>query len=193
MRENPLIAEIARILHQQPEGMSEYELMRQLGFDQLDLASDGADAQLVLFRKHFLIMNALYRLQPIFVDEGFLLVISALNIRLEAITVSSSEYALSDETTPAAVRDYYLDWREFDQSSNASVEALLNSFWQRFIAPDKIVAAHEVLALEMPTDRDTVRKQFRRLAAKHHPDKGGDSTSFQRIREAYETLMAVQL
>jgi len=33
-----------------------------------------------------------------------------------------------------------------------------------------------------------IKKAFRRLAVKHHPDKGGDPEEFKRISRAYEVL-----
>jgi DnaJ-class molecular chaperone len=35
---------------------------------------------------------------------------------------------------------------------------------------------------------DDIKKAYRRLAAIHHPDKGGDTAEFQKVQAAYETL-----
>jgi DnaJ-class molecular chaperone len=35
---------------------------------------------------------------------------------------------------------------------------------------------------------DEIKKAYRRLAAIHHPDKGGDTAEFQKVQAAYETL-----
>ena len=35
---------------------------------------------------------------------------------------------------------------------------------------------------------DEIKKAYRRLASQHHPDKGGDTTKFQQIQSAYDTL-----
>lgn len=35
---------------------------------------------------------------------------------------------------------------------------------------------------------DEIKKAYRSLASKHHPDKGGDTATFQKIQVAYETL-----
>ena len=37
-----------------------------------------------------------------------------------------------------------------------------------------------------------IKKAFRKLAAKHHPDKGGDEEKFKQINEAYSTIGTVQ-
>ncbi len=35
---------------------------------------------------------------------------------------------------------------------------------------------------------ETIKKQYKKLALKYHPDRGGDQALFQKISEAYETL-----
>lgn len=35
---------------------------------------------------------------------------------------------------------------------------------------------------------DEIKKAYRKLAAIHHPDKGGDTAQFQKVQSAYETL-----
>lgn len=35
---------------------------------------------------------------------------------------------------------------------------------------------------------DEIKKAYRKLASQHHPDKGGDTATFQKIQTAYETL-----
>ena len=36
---------------------------------------------------------------------------------------------------------------------------------------------------------DDIKKSYRKLASKHHPDKGGDTAIFQQIQTAYDTLI----
>lgn len=44
--------------------------------------------------------------------------------------------------------------------------------------------------LDIPenADQNEIKKSFRKLSMKHHPDKGGDSNKFAEINEAYEVL-----
>lgn len=44
------------------------------------------------------------------------------------------------------------------------------------------------LQLEANCEQGEITAAYRRLAAVHHPDKGGDTAQFQRIQHAYETL-----
>ncbi|MEH6649365.1 MAG: DNA-J related domain-containing protein [Motiliproteus sp.] len=215
MKHNPLAVPICRILRVNPQGLSEYALLNQLRFDGLEIESKEenkpGNAELLLFRKHFLIMNALYQLQPVFYEEGLYLHVSALLIKLEPIkhvlnelelieldTVEDSthKHLNSDYPQPTfpclageqAIREYYLDWSEFELSSSESVQQLLDSFWQRYYADDQQQQALDHLQLTADCRWPEIRHAYRKLAAIHHPDKGGDSDRFRQIREAYELL-----
>ncbi|HEU4964296.1 MAG TPA: DnaJ domain-containing protein [Bacilli bacterium] len=48
--------------------------------------------------------------------------------------------------------------------------------------------AYDVLGLTGSATWDEVRKAYRDLAAKHHPDQGGDPGLFKAIRQAYKRL-----
>jgi len=47
---------------------------------------------------------------------------------------------------------------------------------------------YEVLGVEKNADEKDIRKAYRKLAVKHHPDKGGDEALFKEISAAYEIL-----
>ncbi len=48
---------------------------------------------------------------------------------------------------------------------------------------------YEILGIQKAASKDEVKKAFRKLAAKYHPDKkGGDEAKFKEISEAYATL-----
>lgn len=48
---------------------------------------------------------------------------------------------------------------------------------------------YEILGIQKTASKDEVKKAFRKLAAKYHPDKkGGDEAKFKEISEAYATL-----
>jgi curved DNA-binding protein len=48
--------------------------------------------------------------------------------------------------------------------------------------------AYETLGVPKGASEDEIKKAYRRLAAKHHPDRGGDTAKFQEIQTAYDTL-----
>lgn len=47
---------------------------------------------------------------------------------------------------------------------------------------------YETLGVPKDADERTIKKSYRKLAAKHHPDKGGDADKFKEISAAYEIL-----
>ena len=47
---------------------------------------------------------------------------------------------------------------------------------------------YETLGIDRNASPEDVKKAYRRLASKHHPDKGGDTKTFQDIQTAYDTL-----
>ncbi len=47
---------------------------------------------------------------------------------------------------------------------------------------------YDTLGIKKDASADEIKKAFRRLARKHHPDAGGDEEKFKDINEAYEVL-----
>lgn len=47
---------------------------------------------------------------------------------------------------------------------------------------------YNTLGVGRDADAQDIKRAYRRLASKHHPDKGGDKALFQQIQEAYSVL-----
>ena len=47
---------------------------------------------------------------------------------------------------------------------------------------------YQTLGVSPQADQKEIKKAFRKLAMKHHPDKGGDEAEFKKIQNAYDTL-----
>lgn len=47
---------------------------------------------------------------------------------------------------------------------------------------------YDVLGIDKKATAEDIKKAFRKLAQKHHPDKGGDEAKFKEITEAYSIL-----
>lgn len=47
---------------------------------------------------------------------------------------------------------------------------------------------YATLGVDKKATPDEIKKAYRKLASQHHPDKGGDTSMFQKIEEAYRTL-----
>jgi len=47
---------------------------------------------------------------------------------------------------------------------------------------------YETLSVEKDADQKAIKKAYRKMAVKHHPDKGGDEHFFKEVNAAYEIL-----
>ena len=47
---------------------------------------------------------------------------------------------------------------------------------------------YSTLGLKRGANTDDIKKAYRSLAMKHHPDRGGDEKKFKEISQAYEYL-----
>jgi curved DNA-binding protein len=47
---------------------------------------------------------------------------------------------------------------------------------------------YNILGVNKNSSQDEIKKAYRKLAAQHHPDRGGDTKKFQEIQAAYDTL-----
>tara|TARA_B100000900_G_scaffold394292_1_gene391582 strand:- start:1259 stop:2056 length:798 start_codon:yes stop_codon:yes gene_type:complete len=51
---------------------------------------------------------------------------------------------------------------------------------------------YQLLGVDRNADLKDIKKAYRKLASKHHPDKGGDEAKFKEIQAAYEVLSDAQ-
>jgi DnaJ-class molecular chaperone len=55
-------------------------------------------------------------------------------------------------------------------------------------ATDDDIDLYEVLGIDEGASAAEIKKAYRKLSLKHHPDKGGDTAAFKRVSQAYEVL-----
>ncbi|MBF0266513.1 MAG: DnaJ domain-containing protein [Gammaproteobacteria bacterium] len=151
---------------------------------------NGLSSEELIFRQNFVIMNALYQLQnELFVEQLYL---SITTMSIYIYPVKSDDLQQHMETDrQSTLKAYYLDWKNYHETTENEIKALFDSFWKRFVNEDKHLSALENLNLTIPTDWDTIKKQYRHEANLSHPDKGGDAVKFIEVREAYEVLKQV--
>ncbi len=180
------MAILLEVLQLHPEGLREYDLLQHLRSDErVDLDGSRLDDSHDLFRTHFLLFHHLHRLRDQLRANGRGdIEIHTLSIRLHPLMENRAQ-ALA---RPDPLRTYYLDLNNLEGTTREDVVKLLTAFWSRFGRYDR---RHEALAiLEMPDDADidSIRKQYRRLAMRHHPDRGGDAGRLQAINAAMAIL-----
>ncbi len=186
IKENPLVPAVLQVLRMADRRLAIHELLHELK-QVSNIPSLDDDVQLALFKLNWLMMNALYQLQSELLDEGYYLTISTLNIYLEPLQ-SSDHNGVEQQLRIEPLRDYYLDWTHFSDTTKEEVQALLEGVWQEYISGDEQDKAYRVLGLEVDASLQMIRKTYRKLAGQYHPDKGGDGVRFMEIRQAYEVL-----
>lgn len=186
---NPLKRPILEILKTAHSPLKEYELHKILGGDAFEQFVENCDDTLILFRKHFLVMNALYELHEELLTQGFYLQISALEIQLIKINDSTSKnQALSEDSGFEKLSRYYRNWDHFRNTNDNDVTELLQTFWKKFLAHEEKNQSLKTLQLQNEASWSDIKQQYRRLCQQHHPDKGGDAIYFIEINQAYNNL-----
>ena len=169
---------------------TEYELIAWL--KQPDPGIFKANAlrdSLTLFRCHFLVMHCLYRLRLHWLGkEAGWLKIEALEI---CLCPWDAEHATDNQQVCASdpLARYYLDLSHLS-TDRETVDKLLRGIWQQALTPDQRRADLALLELSDPASEADIRHQYRRLAMRHHPDRGGDIEHFQALLAAYQRLQS---
>ncbi|MGI2259014.1 DNA-J related domain-containing protein [Shewanella sp. GXUN23E] len=190
-QENPLIWPLLSLLQASSDSWKVHHLataLRQQGL--LHDLDDNPDKD--LFKRNFLLMNALYELQEMLLP-GQWLQVQAMEIRLMSGPTGNMELELARDI---ALREYYFNWDNYDTCANV-VREMLQSFWnkyQDYMGMQPISSMHKIKALQLlgldvgASSRD-IRRQWKRLALKWHPDRpNGDAARFRLVCEAWQVL-----
>jgi len=176
---------VMEILQDHPEGLGEHRFMTLLG--QRGLAPyAGLDFHdpLALFQAHFLLFHLLHVLRDRFhAEKTAHLEIHTLAIRLGPYRPGRAGLAADDP-----LHRYYLDLEQLKAVDRTAVEAMLERFWKGLDGRRARQKALAELDLSDPVGLDEIRERYRRLAARHHPDRGGDPIRMQRLNAAWRVL-----
>jgi hypothetical protein len=162
--------------------------------------NNSQQSNLDLFQAHFALFHVLYRLKLRYhTAQSHQLEIGPLCIKLHPWTPTHSttlnslsptrvnEQAVA-EADPLA--SYYLNLENLFDTDADDIENLLNRFFRGLLGPDYRTDALATLGLSDPVDNKTIKKRYRELAMRHHPDRGGDTETLQAINQAFTQLMS---
>lgn len=171
------------LLEQAPAGIDEHSLIKRLAVaypESLFARQDALRDPLLLFQLHFLLFHQLYRLSDALAATGRQLTVHTLRIAIESRPPAGTGLSLGDP-----LRDYYMDWSQWAETHAADVQRLLDAFWRG--ASATCAEANEALALfglQEPVEPGAIKRRYRQLVWRHHPDRGGDTNEIQRINAA---------
>jgi len=185
---------LLNLIKSQPAGIKEYDLLKRLQEQLPENERVTRFDNLVLFQQHFLLFHALYKLNDqLHADQAGQLLISALNIQWLPHNTDNNVNSLVghipfDLVKSDPLREYYLDINNLQDTSSEDVDNLLASFWINIDLNDEKSCALALFELDEPCNLVTVKKRYRELLSKHHPDKGGSVEMTQSLNEAMTVL-----
>jgi len=205
LSDNPVALAILSALKKTQSVMSLYDLIKHiesLGLVFFDDANN-VSTEILLFRKNFIVMNALYQIQADINRTGYSLYISSLKILLYSDVSSKNDLTLTDiedsKRVDVSLSAYYLNWNNYDSVDQQTVDQLLNSFWTKYQKynqldsnQDKRSCALQILGVESSASWKDIQQAYRQKITLCHPDKGGTSHQFIEIREAFQFLKLFQ-
>ena len=163
------------------ESCNEYQLMTFIK-NEIPAFFTSLGVEPSLFKKHFFLFSHLYRLNDQLATERMILEISALDIR-----VIQNENEIGRKIGHIdTLKEFYLNEDNL-KLSDQEIERMMNGFWQKYLALDNKASSLKILGLENETNLTItiLKTRYNELANLHHPDKGGDSSYFVEIKNAY--------
>ncbi len=183
-----LLALLHELLSHQAKGYKEYDLLKRLSLAGLSYFKGSLNDELVMFRQHFLLFHLLYLLRDrLIADQSHDLQIHCLDIRL--IPYRRCERGEQALQVKDHLRAYYLDWSNCRDTSRQDVIDMIRGFHKAIFTGQDRQRAREVFGLPAHADRRSVKKRFRELVRRHHPDFGGDAEQFRRVMKAARILL----
>ena len=177
---------------------------------------------LSLYQNHFVLFHILYKLQEEYQDKGKYLHIHFMrtflldypdNGKCRFYNEDSSNFCMApsdnnnycnfhfnkignNKIEIASQKYFYLDKKNFYKLNKETAEAFVNGTWQILSHYDEYKKSFKILNLPESATIDTIKKRFKYLAKKYHPDCAikNDIISikhekFNQINNAYTLLL----
>lgn len=186
--------------------LSEFELIKNLQNPPYSLFKQDLFAdELSLFQTHFVIHNALYRLRDIGLAQGSfdidtlttqlsLIKLSQCSNSIEGVVTNTSQLTVDERPEVLKLREYYLDWHNFEKTGQQDVADLLASFWQTYSSFDskqqkqQLQLALEAMEFEQIPSHSELKARYKKLSIQLHPDKGGTAEEFHLLQQHYQLI-----
>ncbi|GMQ92366.1 MAG: DNA-J related domain-containing protein [Gammaproteobacteria bacterium] len=176
---------VLHLLQQHGEGISETRLLKALQNPENGGEIYHSNNITDLFRIHFLLLHVLYLLQDeLLQGQQACLEISPLNFQIHPFDTARQ----NDITEHDTLRVFYSDLSNLDNVDEQQLGRWLGKFWVSLPANERRKQALATLGLQDPVDDMAIKEQYRRLAMRHHPDRGGDNEILQSINIAMKIL-----
>ena len=184
--EECLFSYVNDILGAEELSLDEYSLIQYLETQAFFEALKDVPATLGLFAKHFVVRRSFYRLRERFVLQGWGIRFELMHLRFYSVEPATTKQVMlaSDEL----IAEFYDDIQTLSHATSDSVSRLLADFWVRFEAYQRADTAYDILGVPTNAAWPEIQQAYRLLAAKHHPDKGGDTDAFVAVKAAYDRL-----
>ncbi|WP_375749858.1 DNA-J related domain-containing protein [Vibrio sp. HN007] len=192
--DNPLIWPILKILRtenfdSQKQSWKVHEIMSKLSEAGL-LPKLDANQEKDLFKRNFLIMNALYQLQSLLSESEYLQV-QSMDIRL----IEAEVYTENKIDKHDPLKSYYTDWNNYE-TSEQEIQQLFDDFWDRYTRYISLATTNysrlealSVFGLSPDASYLEIKKKWREMALKWHPDReDGCEKQFRSYCEAWAVL-----
>jgi len=175
---------IESIVRTTPGGLSEMALLKALQQPPWELLGPiDFRTPAALYPVHFLLFHLLYQWRESLSAEGEeTLEINALGIFLRPLGQARGSAAGHNDP----LRDFYLDPDNLRLPED-TIEGMVNDFWQGVRRPPEgeLEAACDTLNLDCPpASLARAKSCFRKLAMRHHPDRGGSNHRLQELNAA---------
>ena len=172
-------------LENHPDGIGEYDLITNLKTQGYFNFFSKPALPHELFQAHFFLFHSLYLLSNNLLEQKqYLLDIHTLKIQLLPYEKGENSLQVDDK-----LNKYYLDFKNLENTSEDDVYDMLASFWNKYNKIDSREEALAVLGLKDPIYNEEIKNQYRRLAMKNHPDRGGNTEKLQKINDALALLL----
>lgn len=168
-------------------GISEYDLIQKLREQNLFRIDDEllSSNSLTMFQIHFTLYHCLYRLRDqLRVNKQFELELSPICINLKIFQQGNSGLVEHDP-----LYEYYMDIGNLLNTETKDVDDMLERFWMQLDNSERREEALLELGLADPVNNEEIQMQYRRMAMRHHPDRGGDKKKLQAINIAVSVLL----